>query len=143
MLLVAGCGASAHSAEGQAATGGPCAVASPVVVGDPSLCLKAISLAEARLGWLHWPITSTTFRSNLCPPNARCAFAASQGWVIFTFWTGDPVMVHVAPAGDIALLGEAGVGAAGLIAGDPEPLPDWLLDELGTMPKTAPNAGLG
>jgi hypothetical protein len=143
MLLVAGCRVSADTAEGQAATGGPCAVASPVVVGDPSLCPKAIALAEARLGWLHWPITTITFRSDLCPPNARCAFVANEGWVIFTFWTGDPVMVHVAPAAGIALLGEAGVGAAGLIAGDPQPVPDWLLDELDAKPRAEPNAGPG
>ena len=90
-----------------------------------TICPTAIALANARLGWLHWPVTSTTFRVSLCPRNARCAWVpGGQGWVVFTFWIGDPVMIHVGPP-------EAGSGVmAELTAGEPEPLPDWLLGEM-------------
>ncbi len=90
-----------------------------------TICTSAVALANARLGWLHWPVTSTAFRTSMCPPNARCRFPGdSQGWVIFTFAVGDPVMIHVGPTN------VGGAIAAGLVAGDPEPLPDWLLQEM-------------
>jgi hypothetical protein len=91
-------------------------------VAELDVCSTAVALATARLGWLHGPITSTTFRASICPPNARCARVIDAGgWVIFTFAFGDPVMIHVG-------LGET--TDAGFGAGEPEPVPDWLIDEI-------------
>ena len=96
-------------------------------VGPVALCQKAVALATARLGVLHWPITSTRFRTNLCPPNARCDLRFPElveGWVIFTFTAGDPVMIHVGPPTNV------GAPPNVLVVGDPEPLPDWLREEI-------------
>jgi hypothetical protein len=45
-----------------------------------------------------------------------------EGWVVYEFWSGDPVMVHVGAAfvGDVM--------THEFVAGEPEPLPDWLLE---------------
>jgi len=87
-------------------------------VSGRQLCEQAIALANARIGWLHWPITTTEFGFGApCPANARCAVVIPNGgWVVFHFWFGDPVMVAVSPTGT----------GGGLIAGDPQPLPEWL-----------------
>jgi hypothetical protein len=126
-ILVSACGSATAPA-------GTAAAAHEMPPTDPcaefrdwgsTICPQAIALANARLGWLHWPVTSTSFRTTMCPPNARCAFPGeNQGWVIFTFAVGDPVGIHVGPAN------VGGASAAGLVAGDPEPLPDWLLQEM-------------
>jgi hypothetical protein len=128
-LLIASIALAACSAGGQAVDTtdgvvGPCA-ADPVGEGRVLSCPLAVDLAGRKLGWLHWPVTATDFRWSLCPPNARCPFLPQdQGWVIFRFWAGDPVMIHVGRVdlGDI----EAGP----FVANDPEPLPDWLLEEI-------------
>lgn len=127
--ILAGCG-------GQAATGAaaaadptnPCVglLARDVNVLDPiAQCEQSVALANARLGWLHWPVSSIHYRQTICPPNARClAMIGDQGWVIYTFWSGDPVMIHVGPQ----ILGDVVTGE--VVASQPEPLPDWLLEEL-------------
>ena len=116
-VTVAGC-----QAAPPAEPGGPCA-ATAGREGD--ICQKALTLAEASLG-IHAPITSTRFRMDMCPPNARCAFGiGAQGWVIFTFAFGPPRMVFVAPPDPVD------DQSVELVARGPEPLPDWLLEELG------------
>ena len=88
-------------------------------------CQLVLSLADARLGILHWPITHVDVRWNICPPGARCRFLAlTQAWVIYQFSIGDPVMIHVRTRPGVEDMNEA------LVAGEPEPLPDWLLEEL-------------
>ena len=106
----------------QAAQSNPCEFGAVVFdVGPVDFCAKAVALAQVRLGWLHWPVTSTSFRSEICPPNARCLGdgADNEGWVIFTFSIGDPSMIHVGPDAN-------GV----VVAGFPEAPPDWLIKEL-------------
>jgi len=156
MLVAAACGSAAETASAPASAPGSVplgtAIAAPPVdvpavdkatiaeacqfgaavfdVGPVALCAKAIELAAARLGVVHWPITSVTFRLQLCPPNARCAAPGdepNEGWVIFTFTAGPPVMVHVGPSQLF------GVVNGGLTAGDPEPVPGWLLAEIGSQ----------
>jgi hypothetical protein len=129
VAILAGCGGQASTGAAAAADPtNPCAglAAQDDNVFDPiAQCDQVLALANARLGWLHWPVSSIRYRRDLCPPNARCAFAmGAQGWVIYTFWSGDPVMVHVGPR----ILGDVVTGE--LAADQPEPLPDWLLEEL-------------
>jgi hypothetical protein len=94
-------------------------------VGPVVLCQKAIELAIERLGPLHWPITSIHFILSLCPPGAPCAAPTEkEGWVIFTFTAGLPIMVHVGPAGAIA-----GVDGP-LIPDAPQEVPGWLAAQL-------------
>jgi hypothetical protein len=127
VVLASACGSATVPAGTAAAADhfaptGPCAEFRDWTT---TICPQAIAVADARLGWPHWPVTSTSFRPSMCPPNARCAFVGeNQGWVIFTFAVGDPMMIHVGPT----IVG--GANAAGLVAGDPEPLPDWLLQEM-------------
>lgn len=83
-------------------------------------------------GWLHWPVTSVRFMTGMCPPFARCGpTRPDQGWVVFTFSIGDPSMVHVTTD-------EGGA----LIAGDPEALPEWLLEDT-RNPQQAPTQPFG
>jgi hypothetical protein len=131
ILLVAGCGSSTTSND--SAPPDPCAGVAELgrPIGNPNVpvkfedafCPNAVFIATAKLGWLHGPITSTTFRPSVCPPNARCLAVpfGVEGWVIFTFAFGDPTMIHV---------GAPETGAAGLVAGEPERVPDWLIDEV-------------
>jgi hypothetical protein len=125
LITVAVLALASASACGAAPTGAsasnPCDFGAVVFdVGPAALCEEAIAVAEARLGWLHWPITSKRFRLDMCPPNARCLPPLqNEAWVIFTFSSGDPTMVHV--------LADA-TGA--LSALNPEAPPDWLLLEL-------------
>jgi hypothetical protein len=116
---------SACAGEGGAVTELVDGVASGVCSDQPEVddqftlsCRQAVQLAEARLGWLHWPITATEFhRGGPCPPNARCFIAPTQGSVIFHFKVGDPVVIRIA------------LDATGLAAtGDPEPVPAWMFD---------------
>jgi hypothetical protein len=115
--IVAGCASQTPGPD----TANPCEFGAVAFdVGPVDLCEQAIALAEARLGWLHWPITSVRFRQDMCPPNARCvALARTEAWVVFTFSMGDPSMVH--------LVADA-TGA--LSALNPESPPDWLLEEI-------------
>jgi hypothetical protein len=115
-LLVAGCGVGMADARG-----GPCDRA-----GEPNdICVQAVALAETQLGWLHAPITGVTFRGSLCPPNARCAPAlGGQGWVIFEFIAGDPVMVYVGPPDPVD------DQSLDLVARPGEPPPEWLVEEM-------------
>lgn len=127
--ILAGCG-------GQAPTGGaagpdptdPCAILAARddnIVDPTTQCREAVALANARLGWLHWPVSSIEYRLDMCPPNARCASAVgTQGWVIYSFWSGDPIMVHVGSV----VVGDMTTGE--LVTDEPEPLPAWLLEEL-------------
>jgi hypothetical protein len=96
-------------------------------VGPVALCTRAVALATARLGILRWPITSIAFRLSVCPPNARCLAAVGEpveGWVIFTFSAGAPAIVHVGRPSNVGAVPNA------LIAGPPQPVPDWLLKEI-------------
>ena len=121
-LLVMGVALAGCGAVPAAEPGGPCA-ATAGQVGD--ICPQALTLAEASLG-IHAPTTSVGFRTSMCPPNARCAApAAGQGWVIFTFVVGPPRMVYVGPPDPVD------DQARPLVARGPEPLPDWLLEEMG------------
>jgi hypothetical protein len=115
-LLISACGSATAPTD-------PCAD-SPDWAG--TMCPNAIAVANARLGLLHWPVTSTQFRASLCPPNARCALvlAPHDTWVIFTFSIGDPVMIRIGPP-EIA---NAPPGF--LVAGNPESPPEWILEEL-------------
>lgn len=122
--LLGGCAGAAP--EGGAPAGIPCDFGGAAPDVGPEICERAIALAEARLGWLHWPVASTRFRASMCPPNARClAASGDEGWVIFEFTVGDPVMIRVGPP----IVGNV-VDLSRLVAGDPEPLPDWLREEL-------------
>jgi hypothetical protein len=128
VLLFAACGSATSQTSGApgdgASSGDPCAH-----LGEfHGRCEEAIAIANARLGWLHWPITSTEIRDALCGPNMRCAMLLVPGvrsWVIFQFMVGGPVMVHVH-------LQEQNGEAVGdvLVADAPEPLPEWLLNEI-------------
>ena len=133
--VLAGCGAAPAGGAGSAPSN-PCEFGAVVfAVGPVDFCEKAVALAQVRLGWLHWPVTSTSFRSEICPPNARCMGDGddNEGWVIFTFSIGDPSMIHVGPDAN-------GVVVAGFL----EPLPDWLIKELNAREpsrQTAPQGG--
>ena len=88
-------------------------------------CRRVLGVADARLGLLHWPVTDVRVRWSLCPPGARCVFLQfNQGWVIYRFAVGDPAMIHVGPRLENDVVVEE------LVADAPEPLPDWLLEEL-------------
>jgi hypothetical protein len=133
VVIVAGCGGGGPAPAGDQAAAdpmNPCVGEtsdSSVDAGMiPLTCDLAIDLANERLGWLHWPVTAIEFHRSLCPPNARCAFPVRQGWVMFSFWSGDPVMIHVGP------VLEGDVETARFTAGEPEPPPDWLLEERAT-----------
>lgn len=118
-LLVVGC--SSPAADGSAAANPAC----PAQIGDDAakFCPQIVTVATASLGVRQFIVTSTTYARSVCPPNARCRFSLpNEGVVIFTFMLGDPVMVHVGPNNPEV--------ANDLLAGEPEPLPDWLIDEL-------------
>jgi hypothetical protein len=125
-MLLAGCGGTSGAAVADPDTLCP----PPDIEMDGAIdvaarCQLVLSLADARLGVLHWPVTEVDVRWNLCPPGARCAFLPlSQAWVIYQFSIGEPVMIHVRSTPDVVEMTDE------LIAGDPEPLPDWLLEEL-------------
>jgi hypothetical protein len=116
------CGSEVHEP-----TTDPCQFGSAVFdVGPVNFCRQAIALAEAKLGWVHWPITSTTFRQSMCPPNARCRGPGpDEGTVIFTFSVGEPRMIFVAHA-----QGTGGEPLGPIEAGDPQPVPDWVLEQI-------------
>jgi hypothetical protein len=125
-MLLAACGGTSGAAVADPETLCP----PPDVQMDGAIdvaarCQLVLSRADARLGLLHWPVTQVDVRWNICPPGARCAFLQlSQAWVIYQFSIGDPVMIHVrSTAGGVDMNEE-------LVADDPEPLPDWLLEEL-------------
>jgi hypothetical protein len=130
---MAGCKATPTSGQ---APSNPCEFGAVVFdVGPVDFCAKAVALAQVQLGWLHWPVASTSFRSEICPPNARCVGdgADDEGWVVFTFSIGDPSMIHVGPDAN-------GV----VVAGVPEAPPDWLMDELNAREpsrQTGPQGG--
>jgi hypothetical protein len=106
----------------------------PGAVDIAARCQLVIAVADERLGLLHWPVSNVQVRWNLCPPGARCAFLQlRQAWVIYRFWAGDPVMIHVAPR-------LAGVDLTDdLVADAPEPIPQWLAEELEVEEGTGPN----
>lgn len=80
-------------------------------------CEASVELANARIGWLHFPVTRVEFqRGHPCPPNARCRLSVNRASVIFHFWAGDPVLVPVTSD-------ERGV----LSAGEPGP---WAAEAL-------------
>jgi hypothetical protein len=85
-------------------------------------CARAVEIANTRLGLVHWPIESIEFHRSMCPPNARCRLGLHEGWVVYEFWSGDPVMIRVGAVfvGDVM--------SQDFVAGEPEPLPDWLLE---------------
>lgn len=93
-------------------------------------CRSVLAVADDRLGLLHWPVSSAKVRWNICPPNARCVefVQLSQAWVVYRFWFGDPVMIHVKPPTGGDLMGGE------FVADAPEPVPAWLLDELQPEP---------
>ena len=127
-LVLSGCEATPlASFDAEALPEDPCLLWQVAFDTIPDRCGEAVIIAEARLGWLHWPVASRALRLNLCPPNARCRAPGPgefHAWVIYEFTTGDPVMIHVHLDGEDASLP--------LIADEPEPLPDWLLEELAT-----------
>jgi len=111
------------SSEVDAVHVGPCDFDGQVEADIGVECANAIAIAEARLGWLHAPITAVRYRTSMCPPNARCrATLRREGTVVFTFAVGEPLMIFVHPGGPD--------GSGPLVAENPEPLPDWLLEEL-------------
>lgn len=119
LVVAALTGCSTSPADGTSPN--PCEFGAAVFdVGPVEFCKQAVALAQARIGWLHWPITSTHFATSLCPPNARCRFVLDQteGWVVFTFSIGDPSMVLITTDSN-------GI----LNAADQKPVPKWLLDE--------------
>jgi hypothetical protein len=128
-LLVVGCDPGPdQSLDANALPEDPCLVWQVAFGAIPERCVEAVSVADGRLGWLHWPVASRIFRMNMCPPNARCRSPGPgefNAWVIYRFTSGDPMMIHVRPAGDD--------GSGPLVADELEPLPDWLLKELATM----------
>ena len=132
VVLAGCCAAGPPSGPGEA---DPCQFGAVVFdVGPVALCKQAVALAQERLGSLHWPVTSTRFRQELCQPNARCAPLQNEGWVIFTFSIGDPSMIHVAP--DVN-----GV----VVAENLQAVPGWLLEEIeqenSSNPKEPQGAG--
>jgi hypothetical protein len=62
-------------------------------------CAVAVAVATTVLPFLHPRLVSIEFGyGGWCPPNARCARVADTaitGHVIFTFVSGDPLLVHV------------------------------------------------
>ena len=62
-------------------------------------CAVAVAVATTVLPFLHPRVVSIEFGyGGWCPPNARCARVADTaitGHVIFTFVSGDPLLVHV------------------------------------------------
>ncbi len=125
------CGGTGAPGAGGAAVDAPGPCPPPDIAMDGAVdiearCRRILAIADARLGPLHVPITEVEVRWNVCPPGARCRFIQlSQGWVMYRFWVGDPVMIHVtAPVENNMVLDE-------LVAGEPEPLPGWLLEQLG------------
>ena len=120
-------GATSTFSAPRGVIGDPCSFGAVVFdVGPVALCQEAVKLALARLGPTQAPLTSVTFRLDICAPNERCAAPPqNEGWVIFTFAFGPPLMVHVGPAGaDLGLDGP-------LTAEAPQPLPAWLAAEIG------------
>ncbi len=132
--LLAACGGSSAAGADESAVCPPPDVAMPGAVDIVARCERVISVADERLGLLHWPVSSVQVRWNLCPPGARCLFLQlRQAWVIYRFWAGDPVMIHVGPP-------LAGVDLTDdLVADAPEPLPAWLVEELEVEEVPGPN----
>ena len=123
--LVLGCGGTAPGRDSP----NPCEFGAVALdVGPVALCEQAVALAQQRLGWLHWPVTSIRFRQDMCPPNARCLpVVGNEAWVVFTFSMGDPTMIHVVPD-----------ATGALSALNPESPPDWLRDEIRQQEQSAP-----
>ena len=133
-MALAACGGPAAAPANEASVidpMNPCADAQggAVVFGDNPVvleCSRAIEIANSRLGLVHWPVGSIEFRRSMCPPNARCALGLHEGWVVYEFWFGDPLMIRVGAVfvGDVM--------TREFVAGEPEPLPDWLLEHRAT-----------
>ena len=89
-------------------------------------CRRMIALADARLGLMHWPVTDVTLRWSLCPPNARCLFMQfRQAWVVYRFLVGEPAMIHIRPSEPMGA-----VMVSEYVADAPEPVPDWLIEQI-------------
>ena len=96
LLVLSGCAGSAGNA-GSAVS----ATGRDTCTGDEQtikVCRRALPVAIDRLGFWHWPISTADYRSTVCSSDRRCLLflgGTDQGWLIFTFWVGDPVMVNV------------------------------------------------
>ena len=132
--LLAACGGSLAAGADESAVCPPPNIEMPGAVDIVARCERVIAVADEQLGLLHWPVSNVQVRWNLCPPGARCVFLQlRQAWVIYRFWAGDPVMIHVGPR-------LAGVDLTDdLVADAPEPLPDWLVQELEAEEGSGPN----
>ena len=129
-LVLGGCRALGQAGPGDAAFDECVAAVDDLGADRAQFCRRVIDLAEERVGWLR-QVEFVRFRQEICPPNARCMPPPpGAGWVIFLFGDGDPSMVHVGPPEALGAPGD------GLVASAPEPVPDWLLDELAAA---APN----
>jgi hypothetical protein len=125
-LALGGCGSAA--APGPSGKD-PCSedLVNDALVDPVAPCREAMQLADAELGLIHAPVSRVRVRSDMCPPNARCALSDLRNvhWVIYEFWFGAPRMVYVGPPDQVDDQSKL------LDARAPEPLPEWLLDELG------------
>jgi hypothetical protein len=135
-IAIGACGGASGAgvAAGQPGLCPPPDVEMPGAVDVAARCKHVIAVADERLGLLHWPVSEVQVRWTLCPPGARCRFLQlRQAWVIYRFWAGDPVMIHVGPP-------QEGVDLTDdLVADAPEPLPAWLAEELAVEEDSGPS----
>ena len=134
LLVLSGCAGSAGTAGSAVSATGRATCA-----GDEQtakLCRRALPIAIDRLGVWHWPISTADFRSSTCTSNVRCRLAqgdTDQGWLIFTFWVGDPVMVNIQSQR------QADGEGFELVAELPQPVPAPLLEEISGGPVPIPD----
>jgi hypothetical protein len=121
-LLLAGCGTQVLPEAKVVVDGvptGECIMHPTPGPGPFLLCLMAVDLAAAKLTVLPGTVSAVEFhRGVLCPPNARCRQLTDRGTVIFWFAGVPPLMVPVAHE-----------PPAGYVAGQPQALPQWLIDQ--------------
>jgi hypothetical protein len=98
---------------------GECVTHSAPGPGPVLLCPVAVDLATAKVAVLPGTISAVEFHVGvLCPPNARCRQVTDHGTVVFWFVGVRPLMVPITHQ-------EPG----GYVAGEPQALPGWLVDQ--------------
>jgi hypothetical protein len=121
-LLLAGCAAQVVPEAKVVVDGvpsGECFIHPTPGPGPFLQCPTAVSLAVEKLTLLPGTVSAVEFHLGvLCPPNARCRHSTDEGTVIFWFLGVPPIMVPITHD-----------GAASFVAGEPQAVPQWLVDE--------------
>ena len=126
-LAAAGCGGSTAKGPDGADPCDPPQLDDDPLFDPVATCRQVIQLADTQLGLVHAPVSRVHVRFEMCPQGARCLARVPTGerWVIYQFWSGPPRMVYVGPPDPVDDQSQR------FVARPLEPVPDWLLEELG------------